>query len=531
MLRRQSPHHDKSSFLSGPSEMAARIRDFDWSDHPLGSPETWPPALRLSLGIALNSAFPTCIYWGPELRLLYNDSWSDIPGPRHPACLGEPAEEVWSDIWHIIEPQFAQVITTGQGVHLQDQLLPMRRFGVDEETYWTYNFTPILLDDGSIGGIFNSGSETTRQVLQHEKAQLLLDLSDLYRNNSNIEEVCARSLELLGEQLVADRVGLRIASSGSDNQFPITAQWSAKGIAPIVETSGGAPFYEDIWNELLDGHVIRLDGTDETRHSRECDILAKLGCAAALAVPWVEDGRTVAILFVHSYRPRHWTPIDIETVEAVLARMMMMMERSRAAERATLMNREINHRSRNLLAVVTAMVRLSRVEAPDVMRSKLLDRIAALSRNNSLLLDRSWERVTLRQILDQELAPYKGNDKTELDLEGPEIELTSDASQAIGMVLHELATNAAKYGALKDIGGKVSVHWELTPEHQLCIRWTETCPETIDVDGLSDIGFGSKLQELMVERQLGGHLRRELTPDGLHCVIELPWEDVSVIRD
>ena len=68
--------------------------------------------MRSAVGICLRSAFPTAIYWGSELRLIYNDAWSHIPGPRHPAALGQPAQEVWSDIWHIIEPQFAQVIET-----------------------------------------------------------------------------------------------------------------------------------------------------------------------------------------------------------------------------------------------------------------------------------------------------------------------------------------------------------------------------------------------------------------------------------
>ncbi|MFD2856037.1 hypothetical protein ACFSZS_16495 [Seohaeicola zhoushanensis] len=228
MLRRQSPNFDKTSFLGGPSEMAARIRAFDWTDHPLGPPDSWPEALRAALGIALNSAFPTCIYWGSELRLLYNDSWSAIPGPRHPGCLGEPAAEVWSDIWHIIEPQFLQAITTGQGVFLQDQMLPMRRFGVEEETYWTYNFTPILLDDGSIGGIFNSGHETTRQVLQQRSTQLLLELSDVFRTVPRVEEVRAQALDLLGRHLAADRVGLRA--------------WTDKGPTPPSRSStNGSP--------------------------------------------------------------------------------------------------------------------------------------------------------------------------------------------------------------------------------------------------------------------------------------------------
>ena len=95
-------------FLAGNGEMASLIRETDWSEHPFGPSEDWPQSLRSALAICLNSAFPTAIYWGSDLRLLYNDAWAPIPGPRHPAALGAPAKEVWSDIWPIIEPQFSE---------------------------------------------------------------------------------------------------------------------------------------------------------------------------------------------------------------------------------------------------------------------------------------------------------------------------------------------------------------------------------------------------------------------------------------
>ena len=124
------------SFMAGGGAMGERIRAFDWAASPLGPPEGWPEVLRSALRICLSSAFPTAIYWGPDLVLLYNDSWSPIPAERHPGCLGRPAREVWSDIWDIIEPQFAAVVETGEGFSAFDQLLPMVRDGVPRTTYW-----------------------------------------------------------------------------------------------------------------------------------------------------------------------------------------------------------------------------------------------------------------------------------------------------------------------------------------------------------------------------------------------------------
>jgi signal transduction histidine kinase len=155
-------------FLSGGGEMGERIRAHDWASTPLGPPAAWPQALRFALTICLHSTFPTAIYWGPDLRLLYNDAWAPIPAERHPWALGRPAREVWADIWDVIEPQFEQVLHTGGGLAFYDQYLPMERGGQPRETYWNYSFTPLLGEDGTIAGVFNQGNETTAQVL-HER--------------------------------------------------------------------------------------------------------------------------------------------------------------------------------------------------------------------------------------------------------------------------------------------------------------------------------------------------------------------------
>jgi PAS domain S-box-containing protein len=157
--------HSHLRFLAGGGDMGARIRLHDWSTTPLGRPETWPQSLRSALSICLHSSFPTAIYWGRELRLLYNDAWAPIPAERHPEALGRPAAEVWADIWAVVGPQMEQVLDTGEGFSAFDQLLPMLRDGEVRETYWNYSFTAIRGEDGSVVGVFNQGHETTDRVL------------------------------------------------------------------------------------------------------------------------------------------------------------------------------------------------------------------------------------------------------------------------------------------------------------------------------------------------------------------------------
>jgi PAS domain-containing protein len=155
---------DHLEFLQGGGAMGQRIRAFDWANHPMGEPQHWPGALRMAISLCLNSSFPTAIYWGPQYHVLYNDAWSVIPADKHPAILGMPAREGWSDIWHVIGPQFDRVFRTGQGEALYEQMLPMVRGGRATETWWNYSLTAIRRSDHSIGGIFNQGNEITEVV-------------------------------------------------------------------------------------------------------------------------------------------------------------------------------------------------------------------------------------------------------------------------------------------------------------------------------------------------------------------------------
>jgi len=513
------------SFLAGDGEMATRIRGFDWASHPFGRIQDWPQSLRSALGICLQSAFPTAIYWGSDLRLLYNDAWAPIPGPRHPAALGAPAREVWSDIWHIIEPQFAHLIETGEGLFVEEQLLPMRRFGVEEQTYWTYSFTPIRGSDGAIFGVFNSGSETTQNVVRRRQAAFLLELSDALRGCADPRQARDIALEMLGVHLGAARTGIREREQRAGNaEITVVAEWTAPAVAPLGPEIGLADLGDTVLRRLTEGHVVRLDGSEANQDAGARGLLAGLGVDSALAVPWMEKGRLTAILYVHSRSPRHWTDLDVATVEQVLERTMGWIERDRALARERVMAYEIDHRARNLLAVVTSIVRLTKAADIDDFRHKLVDRFSALSGTHSLLAERRWDGVTLEELLVQELAPLAGG-RRRTDLEGPHLVLPPETAQSMAMVLHELVTNAAKYGALQDRDGRLEVVWQLGPEGDLRIVWQERLSQPARLPAPGEAGgFGTTLLMRIVEDQFGGRILREFAPEGLRCEIVVPLE-------
>ncbi|WP_114647867.1 HWE histidine kinase domain-containing protein [Zhengella mangrovi] len=499
--------------------MATRIREFAWADHPFGPPETWPLSLRSALGICLNSAFPTAIYWGPDLRLLYNDAWSTIPGPRHPACLGEPAREVWADIWHVIEPQFIHVIETGEGLFVDDQLLPMRRFGLVEETYWSYSFTPIRGEDGSIEGIFNSGQETTAKVLTRRETAFLLKLNDGLRAGTDPGSMMDLICGMLGTHLQAARVGIREIDPLT-RDLAIRSEWTADGVEPAGSIVPWASM-DSIARTLARGNVVRIDCTEG---SAEPDVrmLAQKGAASVLAIPAHRAGELHSVIFVHRASARPWSDEEVATVEHAFAVANQAIEEERTALREQAMMREIDHRARNMLGVSQALIRLVRADDIESFRASVLDRISSLAKTLGLLSESKWVGARLSDLLEGELAPYLSAKEPRASLQGPPVILDPALAQPVAMAIHELVTNALKYGALATPDGSLSVSWTLRDNTVLDIDWTETstAPRATAASGGS--GFGTKLLQMTIESQLRGKLTRRLDDQGFHCRIEIP---------
>lgn len=144
--------------------MSERIVGNNWEATDFGPLQSWPDELKMTINLCLGTTMPTAIYWGKDLRLLYNDAWAPIAGEKHPWALGRPAQEVWSDIWDVIQPQLHAVLETGIGFSVKDQMLPMSRGGRIQQTHWDYSFAPIHDADGAVVGIFNQGNETTARL-------------------------------------------------------------------------------------------------------------------------------------------------------------------------------------------------------------------------------------------------------------------------------------------------------------------------------------------------------------------------------
>jgi signal transduction histidine kinase/ActR/RegA family two-component response regulator len=159
-----APGAASPAFLSGGGQVGALMRAHDWSRSPLGDPSTWPQALRTVVSLMLGSAFPMFCAWGKDQTFLYNEAYVPILGDKHPAAMGAPFREIWSEIWADIGP-IGERALQGEGTYWEKLPLLMNRHGYDEQTWFTFSYSPVRDDDGAIAGVYCACVEATGQVL------------------------------------------------------------------------------------------------------------------------------------------------------------------------------------------------------------------------------------------------------------------------------------------------------------------------------------------------------------------------------
>ena len=183
--------------FAGNSEMAMLMRSHDWSQTPPGAVETWPQSLKTAIRIVLGSRYPMFVWWGQEMTKFYNDAYIPILGKRHPQALGQPASQIWAEIWDTLSPQAEAVLNQGQSTWNQELLLVMERNGYTEETYFTFSYSPVANDDGPVGGVFCACSEDTQRVLSDRRLATLRELAAETVTAKTQEAACEISATVL----------------------------------------------------------------------------------------------------------------------------------------------------------------------------------------------------------------------------------------------------------------------------------------------------------------------------------------------
>ncbi len=468
-------------------EIARRIREIDWASRPIGPIEGWPTPLKAAIDLMLPSPAAISVSWANPATFFYNDAFVTLAGNRHPAVLGGSAQRDWPEVAAFTASVLRRV-EAGESLMLRGQPLDILRSGVTEHATFDIAFSPINDEAGRQAGLLVIVNETT--------------------------------------ELVRAQTGLR-DSEARFRQFADAASevlWIMDAATSRFEYLG--PSYERVWGASR-AEAMQSADTSPWMSLVEPDDRA----AVAAALGRVREGERV----IHEFRIRPPASGEERWIRAIAFPLLDsegrvqriggitsdITEARRAAHRNQLLVSELQHRTRNLLAVVTAVA--SRTLGRGGAVADFEGRLMALSRAQSLLSQQGPDTVEVATLVQAELAAHAEAKPPRVTLQGPHVRLSADQVQNFSLALHELTTNAVKYGALAQAGARLEVSWSLDrgpgDERRLVLEWEE---RGVSVAPTQRRGFGRELIERALSYALGADTRYVLGPDGVSCRFELP---------
>lgn len=493
--KRKYSEYRNEAFPFRGGEMGNLIREFDWSRTSLGPIPEWPAHLKSAVGLMLPAKAQIVLFWGPELMALYNDAYVPTIGDKHPRALGQPARENWTEMWSDLEPLLNQVLTTGETVSAKDRPFCIERHGYPETVYFDISYSPVHDEFGAVDGVLCIVEETT---------QRMVDISDRER-----------------AELVRGRLAAIVESSDdaiiSKNLDGVISSWN----------TGAERLFGYTPDEVVGKPITLL--IPENRLDEEPDILARLRKGERVehfeTVRRCKDGSLVDIsLTVSPIRNDHGDVIGASKI----ARDITGRKAAELLHRTLL--REMKHRLKNNISTVLAIARQSfhghGAESEDFRKFEA--RLLALANGHDLLTREKWDGADLKDIIAHILTMH-GRQRFVID--GPDLRLSPKSALALNLALHELATNAAKYGALSVPTGKVSISWSIRHGDSpgLTFRWQEQ--DGPEVSPPNQRGFGSQLIERILAFELRGEVKVDYDPAGVVCEIVAPlsadWDEAA----
>jgi PAS domain S-box-containing protein len=356
-------------------------------------------------------------------------------------------------------------------------------------------------------------------------AELYRKTRELERFNSELERrVAERTAELEAStaRLLHSEQQLRLATEAAEiglwdvDNVTDTLFWPALvkamfGISPDVPVSM-ADFYAGLHPDDKEATVAAYAAACDPQQRAFYDVEYRTVGKEDGIVRWVEakgrgifdtGGKCVRVV---------GTAIDIT-------------KRKEAEERQDLLAREVDHRARNALAVVQSIVRLTRAGSVDEYVGAVEGRIKALARAHALLSDSRWHGADLDALVAEELAPYRLTEAEKVKISGAKVSLLPHQAQGLALALHEMATNAAKHGALSSMAGKVTVTWHALSD-RLVLQWVETDGPRIAPPPVRS--FGLNVIRASIESQLGGKATFDWNPEGLRCTLSVPRSETTI---
>ena len=243
----------------------------------------------------------------------------------------------------------------------------------------------------------------------------------------------------------------------------------------------------------------------------------------------IEDGHGIRWFDLHIEPLRN----DAGDIVGLTGAAVDMTERKESEAHLRLLLRELTHRSKNLLAVIQAMARQTARHAGSIERflNRFGARLQALAASHDLLVRESWYGASVNELIRSQLAMYMDRDDEQVTIDGPAVALKPEAAQNLGLALHELAVNAAKFGALSVPGGRLSITWgrrDNAGDQAIELDWHEQFGPR--VKPRRKRGFGSMVIERNLVRALDAEVDLAFNPDGLHCHVVIPASQILAGR-
>ncbi|HEV7257751.1 MAG TPA: GAF domain-containing protein [Bosea sp. (in: a-proteobacteria)] len=367
--------------------------------------------------------------------------------------------------------------------------------------------------DGSPLRFTGTVSDITERKLAELRQQVLIDLGEMIREAESVSEIVGEAARMLGENLSVSRVGYAAIDIPAD-LFDVQSDWCAPGIESLVGHHSLAAFHGTA-KFLRTGQPLVVSNIAAAHWLRgDSEGYAVIGTNAKIKIPLMRRAQLIGCFFVHHETARTWTPAEVAFVEAVAERVYAGVARIRAEEEQALLNQELSHRLKNTLAMVAAIAKqtlrgVTEKEAVEAFHARLL----ALASAHDVLLQNSWSSARIRTVIESGLALHAKSER--ISAIGPDVKLGPKAALSLSMLLHELATNAIKYGALSVPEGKIEIAWSVereTSEAMLRLIWREIGgPPAISPERK---GFGSRL----ISSGLVGTGKAELSYDSTGLV-------------
>lgn len=489
------------SWPVGGGGVGALLRAWTGEETALGPPPEWPERLRSALQLALASPTPMVMFWGPSGLLLYNDAYAVIAGAKHPEILGRSVFEAWPEVTDLHREVMAAVFA-GSSLSYRDLPLVLHRNGVAEDVWLNVDYSPVLDDSGAVLGVLAIVFETTTLV----RAQRERDAA--------AQALRRREQELAQVQKIGKIGGLEVDLREGFRNTRSPEYLLVHGLPPHAVHESHEDWVRRIHPQeraMVESHFRETVAGTARDYQMEYRIIrpsdgAVRWISAIAQIERDEAGRAVRLVGAHR---------DIT-------------ERKEAEAQQRLLMQELAHRVKNTLAMIQAIASQTLRGAISLKAANetFSARLAALARAHDLLVGGHRANATMADIAAS-IIGIQG-DPARFAIGGPDVAVGPRAALALSLVLHELATNAVKYGALSNQTGRVSLSWridEIDGAPQFRLRWQESGGPPVVAP--SRRGFGSRLIERTIPTAQG-RAESAYLPTGLVFTLDAP---LDALRD